>query len=110
MRTWRRRERGIKRPRAWARPMPLGGCVLLPTARAFPENACPGLDPGQEEAMPGHDVYLVGSVPMADAEQVFGAVSAALGRRVKRIPDGETGERGDWITWLEPVFADHPAF
>jgi hypothetical protein len=60
--------------------------------------------------MPGHDVYLVGSVPMADAEQVFATVSAALGRRIKRIPDGETGERGDWITWLEPVFADHPAF
>ena len=60
--------------------------------------------------MPGHDVYLVGSVPMANAEAVFGTVSAALGRRIKRIPDGETGDRGDWITWLEPVFADHPAF
>ncbi len=52
-----------------------------------------------------HDVYLVGSVPMANAEQVFETVSAALGTRIKRIPDGETGERGDWITWLEPVFA-----
>ena len=57
----------------------------------------------------GHDVYLVGSVPMANAEQVFEAVSAALGPRIKRIPDGETGERGDWITWLEPVFAASPA-
>ena len=36
-------------------------------------------------------------------------VSAALGPRLKRIPDGETGERSDWITWLEPVFADNPA-
>ena len=36
-------------------------------------------------------------------------VSAALGPRLKRIPDGETGERSDWITWLEPVFADSPA-
>ena len=59
--------------------------------------------------MAGRDVYLVGSVPMADAAQVFEAVSAALGRRIKRIPDGETGERGDWITWLEPVFAQSPA-
>ena len=50
-----------------------------------------------------HDVYLVGSVPMANSEQVFEAVSGALGRRIKHIPDGETGERGDWITWLEPV-------
>ena len=40
---------------------------------------------------------------------MFETVSAALGPRLKRIPDGETGERADWITWLEPVFADNPA-
>jgi hypothetical protein len=57
----------------------------------------------------GRNVYLVGSVPMASAEAVFEAVSAALGSRIKRIPDGETGERGDWITWLEPAFAASPA-
>ena len=59
--------------------------------------------------MPGHDLYLVGSVPMANAEEVFTNVSAALGPRLKRMPDGETGERLDWITWLEPVFAQSPA-
>jgi hypothetical protein len=53
-------------------------------------------------------VHLVGSVPLADAAAVFETVGAALGPRLKRIPDGETGERGDWITWLEPVFAKHP--
>jgi hypothetical protein len=57
----------------------------------------------------GHDVYLVGSVPMADAEAVFTAAGGALGERIKRIPDGETGERLDWITWLELVFANSPA-
>jgi hypothetical protein len=56
------------------------------------------------------DIYLVGSVPMANAAEVFEKVSAALGPRVKRLPDGETGVRGDWITWLEPVFSNHPAF
>ena len=56
-----------------------------------------------------HDVYLVGSVPMENAEAVFGAVSGALGSRIKQIPDGETGERLDWITWLEVVFANSPA-
>jgi hypothetical protein len=56
------------------------------------------------------DVYLVGSVPLRSATEVFETVSAALGRRLKRFPDGETGERGDWITWLEPVFSEHPAF
>ncbi len=56
----------------------------------------------------GHDLYLVGSVPMASAEEVFAKIAAALGPRLKRIPDGETGKRLDWITWLEPVFADSP--
>jgi hypothetical protein len=55
-------------------------------------------------------VHIVGSVPLAGASEVFEALSGALGSRVKRLPDGETGERGDWITWLEPVFAGHPAF
>ncbi len=59
--------------------------------------------------MPGHDCYLVGSVPMENAEAVFTNVSAALGTQLKRIPDGETGKRLDWITWLEPVFANNPA-
>ena len=60
--------------------------------------------------MSGHQVYLVGSVPMASAEEVFTRVSAALGSRLKRIPDGETGKRLDWITWLEPVFAQSGGF
>jgi hypothetical protein len=55
-------------------------------------------------------VYLVGSVPMSNAREVFERVSAALGTRIKRLPDGETGARGDWISWLEPVFYDNPAF
>lgn len=54
-------------------------------------------------------VHLVGSVPLASAHDVFATVSAALGARLKRIPDGETGERSDWITWLEPAFANNPA-
>jgi hypothetical protein len=54
-------------------------------------------------------VHLVGSVPLASAREVFTDVSAALGDRLKRIPDGETGDRSDWITWLEPAFADNPA-
>jgi hypothetical protein len=56
------------------------------------------------------DIYLVGSVPMASARDVFEEVSAALGARIKRLPDGETGKRADWITWLEPIFSEHPAF
>lgn len=55
-------------------------------------------------------VHLVGSVPMTNAETVFETIGAALGPRVTRYPDGETGERSDWITWLEPAFANNPAF
>jgi len=54
-------------------------------------------------------VHLVGSVPLRDAREVFKTVASVLGPRLKRIPDGETGERSDWITWLEPAFAKNPA-
>ncbi len=56
------------------------------------------------------NVHLVGSIPLADSRAVFETVSAALGPRLRSIPDGETGERSDWITWLEPIFSGHPAF
>ncbi|MDE2227898.1 MAG: hypothetical protein KGL11_02510 [Alphaproteobacteria bacterium] len=59
--------------------------------------------------VPPRNVHLVGSVPLRDAAEVFATVAAALGDRVMRLPDGETGERRDWITWLEPVFAANPA-
>jgi len=52
-------------------------------------------------------VHLVGSVPLRDAREVFATVSSVLGPRLKRIPDGETGARSDWITWLEPAFANN---
>jgi hypothetical protein len=32
-----------------------------------------------------------------------------IGPHLRRIPDGETGERSDWITWLEPAFSKNPA-
>jgi hypothetical protein len=54
-------------------------------------------------------VHLVGSVPLRDAREVFQTMAGVLGPRLKRIPDGETGERSDWITWLEPAFAKNPA-
>ena len=60
--------------------------------------------------MPPRNVHLVGSVPLPDAATVFATVATALGDRVRRLPDGETGARSDWITWLEPVFAQNPQF
>lgn len=55
-------------------------------------------------------VHLVGSVPLADAEEVFRTTAAALGKRLRRIPDGETGERANWIMWQYPLLAEQPAF
>jgi hypothetical protein len=55
-------------------------------------------------------VHLVGSVPLRDAETVFRRVSGALGDRVRRMPDGETGERSEWIAWQYPVFRRSPLF
>ena len=60
--------------------------------------------------MSSRQVYLVGSVPLSDARAVFETVSAAVGPDLSTLPDGETGERIDWITWLEPVFSQNPAF
>ena len=55
-----------------------------------------------------HDVHIVGSVPLADAEQVFATLAGMLGPALKRIPDGETGERLSWVGWLSRVFAAVP--
>jgi len=41
--------------------------------------------------------HLVGSVNLPDAESVFRTVSAHLGDRMHRIPDGEVGERFYWV-------------
>lgn len=57
-----------------------------------------------------HNVHLIGSVPMQDEGEVFEKVSAALGPRLPRIPDGETGGRLDWIMWLEPLFSENRDF
>lgn len=60
--------------------------------------------------MPGRGIYLVGSVPFASTAEVFEKISAAFGPRIARIPDGEVGERIDWVTHLESLFRDNPAF
>ena len=48
--------------------------------------------------------HLVGSVNLSDAESVFRTVSAHLGDRLHRIPDGEVGERFYWIQFQTKRF------
>lgn len=55
-------------------------------------------------------IHLVGSVPLANASEVFATVSDVLSDRITRIPDGETGKRTGWMRWQEHVFAGDPQF
>ena len=55
-------------------------------------------------------VHLVGSLPLRSPEEVFQTVGDGLGDRVRRIPDGETGPRSDWIVWQYPVLSSKAEF
>jgi hypothetical protein len=48
--------------------------------------------------------HLCGSVPLGSSDDVFRVVGEELGRHVRRIPDGETGDRNMWIGWYAQVF------
>ena len=54
-------------------------------------------------------VHLVGSVPLRDSEEVFRTLSRELGQYVRRLPDGETGERIKWIVFQQKMLLEHPA-
>jgi hypothetical protein len=55
-------------------------------------------------------VHLVGSAPVPDARTAFQTFGAALKQHAHRYPDGEPGERHDWILWQKRVLAEHPDF
>ena len=61
-------------------------------------------------ARAGALAQLVGSVPLNSAEEVFSAVAGELGARVRRIPDGETGDRTGWVGFQIPMLAGHESF
>jgi hypothetical protein len=50
-------------------------------------------------------ILLVGSVPLANAKEVFSESAARLGELIPRIPDGETGVRTMWILCQKEVMA-----
>ena len=53
---------------------------------------------------------LVGSVPLKNSEEVFTLSSEVLGNHLRRIPDGETGERANWIMFQHKLFSNSPQF
>lgn len=54
--------------------------------------------------------HLTGSVPLEDNAAVFNEVNSKLGKHLRRIPDGETGARLDWIRWQFPLLMALPQF
>jgi len=55
-------------------------------------------------------VYIVGTVPLESTEAVLRALGSTVGAALRWVPDGETGERLDWLPWLDRIFATHEAF
>lgn len=55
-------------------------------------------------------VHLVGSVPLASSDDVFRTCATTLGDALKRYPDGETGERKEWVQWQLHSLVGHPQF
>ena len=56
-----------------------------------------------------YPALLVGSIPLATAEDVFRLIGPTLGRYLPALPDGETGARRWWVARLhQQVFNHHP--
>ena len=48
-------------------------------------------------------VHLVGSIGLDTVDDVFRTVGDLLGPHLRRVPDGEVGGRGLWISWQYPL-------
>src|SRR5580693_3576756 len=59
--------------------------------------------------MPPTHVHFNGSVNLADAESVMREIVSRVPSGVRRIPDGETGDRGNWIFFQMQKFLQSPA-
>lgn len=56
----------------------------------------------------GRSAHLVGSIPLDDADEAMSTALERLGPHLHTLPDGETGERRDWIIHIIESFRDHP--
>ena len=54
-------------------------------------------------------LHFVGSIPLESSEDVFRHLSKEVGPFLRRIPDGETGERTLWIKFQQQMLMEHPA-
>jgi hypothetical protein len=60
--------------------------------------------------MPPSSVHFNGSVNLPDAETVMREISSRIPTGVRRMTDGETGERGYWINFQIQKFLAMPEF
>lgn len=58
--------------------------------------------------MPPTGVHFNGSVNLASTEAVLREIASRVPAGVRRIPDGETGDRGNWILFQLPRFLGTP--
>src|SRR5579863_9698745 len=54
-------------------------------------------------------LYFAGSVPLPNSDDVFRTLSSEVGQFLRRMPDGETGERTLWIKFQQKMLLEHPA-
>ena len=54
------------------------------------------------------EVFFVGSIALPDAASVFETIGRTFGANMRRIPDGETGNRLGWLEWQAPILANNP--
>ncbi len=53
-------------------------------------------------------VHFVGSIALDSADDVFRTCGRTLGRRLKRLPDGEPAGRRLWVSWQIPLLRASP--
>jgi hypothetical protein len=58
--------------------------------------------------MVDRDAHLVGSLPGPDARTAMTTAVEILGPRLRSLPDGETGERRNWVISIIEGLRDHP--
>ena len=58
--------------------------------------------------MPADHVHFNGSVNLADTESVMREIASRVPSGLRRIPDGETGDRGNWIFFQLQKFLQLP--
>jgi hypothetical protein len=89
--------------------IPRNGCLVSFARRPCWRRVASSNFGSSEDDMPAKSgnrkILLVGSVPLANAKEVFSESAARLGELIPRIPDGETGVRTMWILCQKEVMA-----